>query len=93
MTWQLAFLLGDWRNMATAPRDARWIEGKTERGVVKMHFAQDLSGSDQPAFSGWFREGGCGFIEVWPAPYAWRYYPPIEDKILNPWYKPYDLRT
>jgi hypothetical protein len=47
--------LNDWRGMESAPRNAQWIEVDTGTEIVRAHFAQDLSGEEQPAFSGWFR--------------------------------------
>lgn len=62
----------EWHGMETAPRDSSWVivllpGGKEERA----HFAQDLSGSEQPPFSGWFRESGRSFIGV-PEPIGWK---------------------
>ncbi|MBD3407360.1 MAG: hypothetical protein GF411_14680 [Candidatus Lokiarchaeota archaeon] len=52
------------------------LEGITKEGDVidDMHFAQDLSGEEQPPFSGWFRpmRSGRGFFEIFPSPVAWR---------------------
>lgn len=66
-----------WRNMKLAPVDGPvvWIIGQLADGSeVRMHFAQDLSGSDQPAFSGWFKQVGDGagsyFASVYPV--RWR---------------------
>lgn len=89
---QLALPLDDWHGMADAPQNARWVEGWDGTKVVLMHFAQDLSGSDQPAYSGWFTGGPKGegyFWTVYPPPRRWRYLPPEKDRELNHWMPPY----
>lgn len=62
----------EWRAMEDAPRNASWIivllpGGKTERA----HYAEDLSGSEQPAFRGWFRNEGSYFAQL-PEPVSWK---------------------
>ena len=73
---QYEFELNDWRAMSCAPMNATWIQVKTRSGIYRAHFAEDLSGSDQPAFSGWFIEIGTGrgsyFEGLNPSPHAWR---------------------
>lgn len=66
-------LCGGWLPMSSAPRNATEIEGLMPHGtILRVHFAEDLSGEDQPAFSGWFVPGGRnGFREV-ETPTAWR---------------------
>ena len=52
---QLEFPFNDWRPMFCAPvsrcQDVEVWDGTR---IVVSHFAQDLSGEDQPPFSGWF---------------------------------------
>jgi hypothetical protein len=49
--------LRDWRTMESAPKNCTWVEVLLKNNeIVRAHFAQDLSGEDQPAFSGWFKE-------------------------------------
>ena len=69
---QIDLGLRDWRSMESAPRDSRWIEIEDKKHqILRAHFAQDLSGSDQPPFSGWFIEGGDRwFVQVHPI--RWR---------------------
>jgi hypothetical protein len=43
------------------------------------HWAQDLSGEEQPPFRGWFYDTGYGFVEVTPTPTHWR---PLRDEGL-----------
>jgi hypothetical protein len=61
---------GRWDPMDNAPRPCTEIRGRDEKGnlLEPMHYAQDLSGEDQPAFIGWFvpMEGGQGFRQVHP---------------------------
>lgn len=50
-----------WLPIATGPQTATWVMGKLADGKeVRMHWACDLSGEDQPAFKGWFEEVGTG---------------------------------
>lgn len=69
---QYELALGDWHSMVDAPKNATWVEGWNGKKVVKMHFAEDLSGEEQPAFSGWFVDCGSYFGAVHPAPKRWR---------------------
>lgn len=44
-----------WLNMDSAPKDGRNIRVRDKEGKIhNAHFAQDLSGEEQPPFSGWF---------------------------------------
>ena len=44
-----------WGPIATAPKNATWIEVIMSDGTtLEAHWAQDLSGEDQPPFQGWF---------------------------------------
>ena len=64
---------GLWIPMRLAPVCRPYLDGLLADGqVVDIHFAQDLSGEEQPPFSGWFRplESGHGYIQVHPK--AWR---------------------
>lgn len=73
MQEQLEFPLLDWREMSSAPRDCTWVEIERRDGVVvKAHFAEDLSGEEQPSFSGWFVDCGSYFGAVYPKPKRWR---------------------
>ena len=56
----------DWRPISTAPKDSTWFIGRKANGSeVRVHFAQDLSGGEQPPFSGFFRElSDKSFVEV-----------------------------
>lgn len=73
-----------WKTMDRAPKDCTWIEVKsdleprrkfvpTKTKVYVAHWAQDLSGEEQPPFSGWF-EGSpfAGGYSGVPDPYCWR---------------------
>lgn len=66
-----------WLPMWTEPRQARSFRALMSDGseLPDVHFAEDLSGEEQPAFSGWFVPCGPGFVAV-KKPLAWR---PIED--------------
>jgi hypothetical protein len=59
-----------WQPMENAPKKGE-VEVKLESGeVVIAHFAQDLSGGEQPPFSGWFTGEGGFYAGV--NPLAWR---------------------
>lgn len=65
-----------WQPIATGPHNATWVLGKMADGTEqRVHWASDLSGSDQPAFQGWFCEHGPMFVECHPT--HWR---PISEK-------------
>lgn len=56
-----------WQPIETCPKDASWFLGRLEDGeVARVHWASDLSGSEQPAFQGCFRLSGSYFSEVNP---------------------------
>ena len=66
-----------WSPMSTAPRNAKWITLLTEdRGtqrIVSAHYAEDLSGEEQPPFKGWFEETDAhGFSEVHGKLIGWK---------------------
>jgi hypothetical protein len=65
--------LDDWRDISSAPRDATWIEIRASGGMIwAAHWAQDLSGEEQPVFIGWFVfDGPRGFRDI-GQPKAWR---------------------
>lgn len=46
----------EWKPISTAPKNATVIEVRMQDGTVhtEAHWAQDLSGEDQPPFRGWF---------------------------------------
>jgi hypothetical protein len=62
--------------MQSAPRRGEWVTGQLYDGsVVRMHYAQDMSGEVQPPFEGWFERvdvsGGPGYFrQVRPA--SWK---------------------
>lgn len=62
-----------WRSMDRAPKDGTWVHVKIEKTqlIYRAHWAEDLSGEDQPPFRGWFQDAGNYFREV-PTPYTWR---------------------
>lgn len=58
--------------MATAPKNATWIQVKTASGkIIEAHYAQDYSGEIQPAFDGWFDRN---LVEI-ETPVAWKALP------------------
>lgn len=63
------------RPMDTAPKDATEIllsvEGAGSPAWIVAHWAQDLSGEEQPPFRGWFRRNAYGFREVGTTPLGW----------------------
>lgn len=76
---QLELPLRDWQRMFSAPTDCTWIEIECSDGaIVRAHFAQDLSGEEQPSYSGWFVAVNDAhgktmyFAGVFPKPKRWR---------------------
>lgn len=67
-----------WQDIKTAPKNATEVilkvpcKGFPDFYQIIGHFAQDLSGSEQPSFSGWFRNSGYGFSQIEPEPTHWR---------------------
>ena len=46
-----------WSEMAVAPKTGATIEVKLQDGtIITAHWAQDLTGEEQPPFQGWFDE-------------------------------------
>ncbi|HYG36368.1 MAG TPA: hypothetical protein VEC99_16360 [Clostridia bacterium] len=67
-----------WEPMAAAPKDATDIEVQLEDGsILVAHWAQDLSGEEQPPFIGWFtavkdsQGNRDGYREI-KTPLCWR---------------------
>jgi hypothetical protein len=50
----------EWFDKSTAPKDIEFIGVDSEGEERLMHFAQDLSGEEQPPFSGFFYKAGSG---------------------------------
>lgn len=70
--------MSEWQPIETAPKNATEVlllvrrhNGWPTMMRVVGHWAQDLSGSEQPAFSGWFRDTGFGFSEITQEPTHW----------------------
>ncbi len=65
-----------WRSMDRAPKDCTWVEVRVDTGTVSTvyvaHWAQDLSGEEQPPFSGWFINHPSGGYAGIPNPFCWR---------------------
>ena len=65
-----------WLSMDTAPK-GETVEVRMKNGKKRIaHFAQDLSGEEQPPFKGWFTERSkqhpeYGYVQV-DDPVAWR---------------------
>ena len=65
-----------WRPIDTAPEGVI-VEVKMDDGTIHpdCHFAHDMSGEEQPPFSGWFIPAeGSGYIQI-DAPMFWRELP------------------
>jgi hypothetical protein len=65
-----------WQPIATAPTiDSTWrLVLLADGDVRRAHWASDLSGSEQPAFQGWFVQSGRSFVGVTPT--HWLSLPP-----------------
>lgn len=78
---QLAAL--EWSSMDYAPRDGSWIVVEIDNETIRAHWAEDLSGEEQPPFSGWFAEDGAGsYRQVHPV--RWRKDNNIDDPSEQP---------
>lgn len=62
----------DWQPIATAPRGGTWVIARVADGrTYVVHWAQDLSGEEQPPFRGWFEQVSAhGYREI-PDPVSW----------------------
>lgn len=68
-----------WQLISTAPKNATEVLLLVPRGgkgwptmrAVVGHWASDLSGSEQPAFQGWFYDTGYGFQQLDKDPTHW----------------------
>lgn len=74
---QYELKLRDWRTMDSAPRTTEWIEAWNGLEIKRVHFAQDLSGEEQPAYSGWFyavkdKDGKTLYFAGFHKPKRWR---------------------
>lgn len=64
--------IGSWRPICSAPKDASQLVVQMSNGLVQIaHWAEDLSGSEQPVFQGWFVERPS-FMEEIDTPKYWR---------------------
>lgn len=66
-----------WLPIDTAPKNAKEVilrvpcKGWPDHYAIIAHYAEDLSGSDQPPFKGWFRNTGYGYAELSASPTGW----------------------
>lgn len=78
--------INDWRKIDEAIKwdtNYRWVEVWNGKEIKVAHFAQDLSGEEQPPFSGWFFQvGPHSYHGVWPEPYRWRHLCPQSQQDL-----------
>jgi hypothetical protein len=73
-----AGVAGEWRPIESAPNNATEVilkvpcekNSKGYRTVIG-HWAQDLSGEEQPPFRGWFRDTGYHMAAIEPEPTEW----------------------
>lgn len=63
----------EWNPMSTAPKTAREITVLMKDGTThaRAHWAEDLSGSDQPPYRGWFVSAGSYFRGI-EEPVGWK---------------------
>lgn len=75
-----------WQPIETAPHTATEVilevprngQGWPTHMKVVGHWAEDLSGSEQPPFRGWFQDTGYGYREIKPDPVRWAPLPDLE---------------
>lgn len=69
------------RSMVNAPKNATEIQVLMKDGLIQIaHWAQDLSGEEQPPFQGWFIKQGHGYSQI-DDPIAWK--PKEKDEIFQ----------
>lgn len=71
-----------WQPIETAPKNATDVlvllhDSVGLPYVMVAHWAEDLSGSEQPPFRGWFYNTGYGFSEVPKKPKRWHPLPEL----------------
>lgn len=73
-----------WFDMETAPMNATWVLVLQADGTeIEAHWAQDLSGEEQPPFRGWYvryPDGGDSRFRGIPTPLGWRKLPVAEPR-------------
>jgi hypothetical protein len=80
----------EWRPIETAPKDGTKLLLTNDRHpqclMIVGHWAQDLSGEEQPPFQGWFHWSGCGFAQLPDEPTHWQPLPnpPIKENSRGP---------
>ncbi len=74
------------RPMDSAPKDASWVIVRLKDNTeVEAHFAENLSGEDQPPFSGWFRRSSDpGSMIAVEQPMGWKPIPKPEEPPSQP---------
>ncbi|ACK82503.1 hypothetical protein [Methylorubrum extorquens] len=72
---------GAWQDISTAEKKSRpsiivetevTAHGRTDKVEFIAHWAEDLSGEEQPPFRGWFYATGYGFAQLPGVPKRWR---------------------
>jgi len=72
---------GAWQGIETAEKKSRpsiiveteiTAHGRTDKVEFIAHWAEDLSGEEQPPFRGWFYATGYGFAQLPGTPKRWR---------------------
>lgn len=72
-TLEDALALTGWQLITTAPKNCVEVLLKFENGNEHIgHFAENLSGEEQPAFSGWFEKCGSYFRGFSDEPILWQ---------------------
>ena len=76
--------LTGWQSIETAPRNASNVILRVpckrlhpDHREVIAHWAEDMSGEEQPPYKGWFYDDGRDFSAVTPEPTHWRPFPAV----------------
>lgn len=66
------FMRDGWQPVTTEQHHGKWLGVMMADGeIVRAHWAQDMSGEEQPPYRGWFERFGTFMREV-DAPILWK---------------------
>jgi desulfoferrodoxin (superoxide reductase-like protein) len=53
------FMRASWQHVTTEQHNGKWLDVMMSNGeIIRAHWAQDMSGEEQPPYRGWYREMG-----------------------------------
>lgn len=61
-----------WQSVTADQHHGKWLDVMMPDGaIIRAHWAQDMSGEEQPPFRGWFRKVGSFMAEI-GEPILWK---------------------